>query len=64
MNLYNKVSTFIVITVLWFGIMIPQLISADDDILFGLGVLGLLVYPPFIWKYFKTEIQNLKEKLK
>lgn len=63
MNLYTKISAYIVITLTWFGVMMPGLISADDDILFGLGVLGIIVYPPFTWKYFQSEIKSLKEKL-
>lgn len=63
MKMYAKISALIVATVLWFGVAMPGLISADDDILFGLGVLGLIVYPPIAWSFFKNEIKYLKEKL-
>jgi len=60
---YTKIISFIVGSAVWWGMVIPNLISARDDILFGLGVLCIVVYPPIVYKWFATEIKNMKTKL-
>ena len=62
MNLYTKVSAYIVITLMWFGVIIPSLVSAASDLAVAGAVVAGIVYPVFTYKYFKTEIDNLKGK--
>lgn len=65
MRLYFKIMLFVVWSVLLFGVVTPNLISADDDLLVGLGMLGVvLLYPPAVIMYFQSELKALKEKTK
>jgi hypothetical protein len=63
MKLYWKISSFIVVTLAWWGLLIPHLISARDDIFFGIGALCVLVYPVITHMWFKTEFKSLQMKV-
>ena len=63
MKLYLKISAYIVITLVWFGALVPHLTSAASDLSVALGVFAIIVYPIFTWKLFQSEIQTLKEML-
>lgn len=63
MNLYLKISAYIVITLGWFGAVVPHLVSAASDLSVALGVAAIIVYPVFTWKMFQSEIQTLKEMI-
>jgi hypothetical protein len=52
-----------VFTAGWFGVLIPWLISARDDILLAAGFAAVIAYPVFVHKHFKSEIKTLKTKL-
>jgi hypothetical protein len=58
-----KIAGFIVFTAGWFGVLIPWLISARDDILLAAGFAAVIAYPVFVHKHFKSEIKTLKTKL-
>lgn len=63
MKLYWRIASFTVFTLGWWGIMIPHLISARDDIYFGIGALCVLVYPVLTRIWFKNELKQLQTKL-
>lgn len=63
MNLYVKLTSYLVITVVWFGAIVPHLISSASDLLLALGVVAVFAYPVFTLKLFKTELTKLKGKL-
>ena len=53
MNLYFKITGFVLFTVLFFGIAVPFLISAKNTVLFLTGVLAIFCYPPIIVLFLK-----------
>jgi hypothetical protein len=63
MKLYLKLASFAVGSLLWWGVLIPGLISASDDILLAGGVLAIIAYPAIAYKLFATEIKNVKSKM-
>ena len=63
MKLYLKISSFIVLTAAWWGILIPHFVSASDDISLVIGALFVLVYPVITRIWFKTEFKSLKMKM-
>lgn len=60
MKLYAKVAGYIVATLMWFGMIVPNLISAASDFGVAAGFLAGFVYPIFTYKLFKSEIETLK----
>ena len=63
MKLYFKLAAFGVATLAWWGLLIPFLISASDDILLIAGVLAIIAYPVMPYVLFGTEIKNVKSKM-
>jgi hypothetical protein len=63
MKLYWRIASFIVFTGVWWGVTIPALISARDNIYFGIGALCVLVYPVLTRIWFKNELKQLQTKL-
>lgn len=63
MKLYFKLTTFGVATLVWWGMVIPTLISADSDMLLIAGVAAIIAYPAIAYKLFTTELKKAKEYL-
>jgi len=63
MKLYWRIASFTVLTLGWWGIMIPHLISSRDDIYVVIGSLGVLVFPVLTRIWFIKELKQLQTKL-
>ena len=63
MKLYFKLAAWAAITMAWFGVIVPGFISAASDIMFVAGVLGIIVYPVFSYKFFTNEIKEIKKAM-
>lgn len=60
---YTKITSFIVGSAVWWGMLIPSLVSAKDDILLAAGVACIFAYPAIAYKLFAKEIKDVKTKL-
>lgn len=63
MKLYLKVVAALLFSGAWIGLLVPGLVSADDDVLVVTGVVAALAYPLLLYIWFKAEITRIKEKL-
>ena len=63
MKLYFKLAAFGVTTLAWWGLLIPFLVSANDDILAIAGLMAIITYPVIPYVLFRTNIKNVKSKM-
>jgi hypothetical protein len=58
-----KIAGFGAFTLFYFGVFLPWLISARDDLLLVVGFAALIAYPVLLFTSFKSEIKTLKTKM-